>query len=76
MKTDVDGQIPKGAYRVLCWVLSDLSCLDHERWKVETFADHRHPHEALSMARRLQAAHIEAIEHQRAKVLVELIASP
>lgn len=62
-----------GAYRVLCWVPSDLSTLDHTRWKVEVFADHPHPDEALSMVRDLQAAHIDAIERQRARVLCELI---
>jgi hypothetical protein len=61
------------AYRVLCWIPQDTSHVDFARWKLDTFADHMHPDDALSMVRRLQAAHIEAIERQCMRVLCELL---
>jgi hypothetical protein len=60
-------------YRVLCQVPSDLSTTDDPKWKLDNFADHSHPSEALELVRRWQGAHIEAIEHQRARVFVQLI---
>src|SRR5687768_2380280 len=62
-----------GKYRVLRQVATDLSTEEFPKWKVDAVTDRSHPHEALEMARRWQAAHIDAIEHQRARVLVELI---
>jgi hypothetical protein len=62
-----------GTYRVLCQVRSDLSTTAYPKWKLDTFADHSHPIDALELVRRWQGAHIDAIEHQRARVFVQLI---